>query len=89
MNSKVTALKFFAFNPRKVFGSNFTVSNRPGHLSVYQAHSKPETKMYKGTKEGYYSRIIHVTSMPLYDLSLPSSLATSLLTSYTEHFVVS
>lgn len=32
MKSKVTALRCFAFNPQKVSGSNFTLSNRPGYL---------------------------------------------------------
>lgn len=49
MNSKVTACKCFAFTPTKIFGSNFTL-NQQAWLSIYQADSKPETKIYKRTK---------------------------------------
>lgn len=56
MNSKVTALKCFSFTPRKIFGSLLL----PTGMAVYQAHSKPETKIYKGAKEVYYSRIINI-----------------------------
>lgn len=85
MNCKVTALKCFVFIPRKVFLEVILILATNMVICLPGSLTNQKQKFIKGAKEVYYSWIINISNMPLHDLFLPFSLATSLLTSHIEH----